>query len=60
MSGWYLSTDRYNGDVKTMRTVHLLHVLTLRLDLARFVALSPDFFFRKNAEGRFEVGRPSP
>jgi hypothetical protein len=57
MSGWMLSTDRYNGDINTVRTVHLIHILTLRFDIGQFMALGPDFFFRKTAEGYFEVGK---
>lgn len=57
VSGWILSTDRYNGDINTVRTVHLLHTLTVRFDLGRFLGLGPGLFFRKTAAGYFEVGK---
>jgi hypothetical protein len=61
MSGWYLSTDRYDGDVRSMRTVHAYHVVLARPDVARFLALEPGFHFRGSALGDAdtptEVGR---
>jgi hypothetical protein len=39
MSGWWLSTDRYDGDVKALTLEHIYHVATWRPDLARYLAL---------------------
>jgi hypothetical protein len=45
MSGWFLSTDRYNGDIKTMRCEHLYHIAEARPDLVRYLSLPPGFWF---------------
>lgn len=39
MSGWWLTTDRFNGDISTLKTVHAHHVSARRPDLAKFLAL---------------------
>jgi hypothetical protein len=39
MSGWWLTTDRFNGDTSTLKTVHVHHVSALRPDLVKFFAL---------------------
>ena len=39
MSGWWFTTDRFNGDVGTLKTVHAHHVSARRPDLAKFFAL---------------------
>nr|WP_223879108.1 hypothetical protein [Chitinimonas arctica] len=39
MSGWWLTTDRFNGDTSTLKTVHAHHVSARRPDLAKFLAL---------------------
>ncbi|SHN22481.1 hypothetical protein SAMN05216593_1159 [Pseudomonas asturiensis] len=39
MSGWWITTDRYNGDTKTLKTVHAHHVAEHRPDLVKFLAL---------------------
>ena len=46
MSGWWLTTDRYNGNIKTIKTTHLYHVTARRPDLARFLALPYGFRFQ--------------
>lgn len=45
MSGWWITTGRYNGDVKTLRREHLYHLTAARPDLARYVALPFGFRF---------------
>jgi hypothetical protein len=45
MSGWWLTTDRYNGDISTIKTTHLHHVTAKRPDLVRFVALPYGYRF---------------
>lgn len=45
MSGWWVTTDRYNGDAKSLRREHLYHLTASRADLARYVALPFGFRF---------------
>lgn len=45
MSGWYLTTERYNGDIETMRVEHMYHVTAVRPELARYIALPPGYRF---------------
>jgi hypothetical protein len=45
MSGWWITTDRYNGDVASLRREHLYHLTAARADLARYVALPFGFRF---------------
>ncbi len=45
MSGWWISTDRYDGDPDTLRREHAYHVTARRPDLARFLALPFGFRF---------------
>jgi hypothetical protein len=55
MSGWWLTTDRYDGNVDSLKTVHLYHLTERRADLAKFVALSPGYrFYSDNGEVRFD------
>lgn len=39
MSGWWLTTDRYNGDTDTLITVHFHHIYSKRPDIAIYMAL---------------------
>lgn len=39
MSGWWLTSDRFDGDVKNLKTVHTQHVSVNRPDLVKFLAL---------------------
>jgi hypothetical protein len=45
MSGWWITTDQYNGDIKTLKTIHLYHLTSVRSDLARYIALPSGFRF---------------
>jgi hypothetical protein len=45
MSGWFLTTDRYSGDVKDLRVEHLYHVTAARPELAKYIALPPGYRF---------------
>lgn len=45
MSGWWLTTDRYNGNAESLKTVHAHHVSATRPDLAKFLALPNGFRF---------------
>ncbi len=39
MSGWWITTDRYDGDIRSLTQEHLYHLTAARPDLARYVAL---------------------
>jgi len=43
MSGWWITTDLYNGDVSTLKHEHTYHVTAKRPDLAKFMALPRGF-----------------
>jgi len=45
MSGWYLTTEDYNGDIETMKVEHLYHVTASRPETARYIALPPGSWF---------------
>jgi hypothetical protein len=45
MSGWWITTDEYDGDVATLRHEHTYHVTSARPELAKFLALPPGFRF---------------
>jgi hypothetical protein len=45
MSGWWLTTDRYDGNIKSLKVVHAHHVTAKRPDLARFLALPYGYRF---------------
>jgi hypothetical protein len=46
MSGWWLTTDKYNGDTDTLKTVHFHHIEELRPDLAFYMALPFGYRFQ--------------
>jgi hypothetical protein len=48
MSGWWLTTDRYDGDIKSLKVVHLYHVTAVRPDIAKLIALPYGFRFLTN------------
>ncbi len=39
MSGWWLTTDIYDGDVNSLKTVHYHHVAEKRPEIAVYMAL---------------------
>ncbi len=45
MSGWWITTQRYDGDIKSLRLEHLSHLTAARPDLAQYLALSCGFRF---------------
>jgi hypothetical protein len=45
MSGWWITTDRYNGDSTSLRTEHLQHIVEKRSDLLKYLALPYGFRF---------------
>lgn len=55
MSGWWLTTDRYDGDVKSLRTVHFYHIAEFRPDLSDFLKLPCGYrFFSGNGDTWFD------
>jgi hypothetical protein len=55
MSGWWITTDRYDGNVSSLRTVHAYHLTATRPDLAQFLALAVGYrFYSDNGEVRFD------
>lgn len=45
MTGWWLTTDLYDGNVKSLMTVHYFHVAFKRPDLIKYLALPHGFRF---------------
>ena len=45
MSGWWITTDRYDGGIESLTLEHLYHLTAARPDLARNVALPFGFRF---------------
>jgi hypothetical protein len=43
MSGWWITSDRYSGNISTLRHEHTYHVTAIRPDLAKFIALPVGF-----------------
>jgi len=46
MSGWWLTTDKYNGDIDTLKTVHFSHVMEKRPEVAIYMALPFGYRFK--------------
>lgn len=48
-SGWYLITDDYNDDIKSLKMVHFYHVVFARPDILKYLALPFGYrFLMKN------------
>ena len=45
MSGWYVTTDRYDGDVHSLIVEHVRHLVERRPDIAPLLALPPGYRF---------------
>ena len=45
MSGWWITTDLYDGNIKSLRHEHTYHVTAARPDLAKYLALPDGFRF---------------
>lgn len=49
MSGWYLTSNSYNGDVNTLLVDSLFYLIKVRPDLVKFLALPSGYrFFKDN------------
>lgn len=53
MSGWWITTNRYDGNVKSLRREHLYHLTSVRDDLVQYLSLP--FGYRFRAEPSAEV-----
>lgn len=45
MSGWWLTTAAYNGDIKSLKAIELYRVTCVRPDLVKFLALPFGYTF---------------
>lgn len=45
MSGWWITSNRYNGDTASLQTTHTYHVVAARPGLAPYLALPYGFRF---------------
>lgn len=45
MSGWWITTDLYDGNIKSLRREHTYHITAARPDLAKYLALPEGFRF---------------
>ncbi|MBA6234511.1 immunity protein Imm33 domain-containing protein [Colwellia sp. MB02u-11] len=52
MSGWWLTTDEYDGNIDSLVTVHFQHIIEKRPELALYMALP--FGYRFNLGGESE------
>jgi hypothetical protein len=52
MSGWYLTTDLYDGDVKSLTLHHLHHIGAARPDLIGYLGLAPGFCFDQRSDDK--------
>jgi hypothetical protein len=50
MSGWWLTTSKYNGNSDSLKTEHAYHVYEKRPDLIKFLALPHGYRFMENKE----------
>lgn len=48
MSGWFLTTDLYNNDINSLKPVHVFHILKMRPDITKYLALPFGFVFQQN------------
>ena len=50
MTGWFLTSNTYNGDINSLLVDHLYHLLKARPELAKFLGLPPGFRFYKDKD----------
>ena len=48
MSGWYLTTNKYDGNISSLKVVHAYHVSAQRPDLAKYFALPCGYRFHSD------------
>ena len=57
MSGWYLTTSRYNTDIKNMNVVTMQALVVARKDLLQFLALPAGYFFETTEIFSCRIGK---
>ena len=45
MSGWWITTDQYDGDINSLKQEHTYHLTDARSDLAKYIAFPSGFRF---------------
>ncbi|UXY14185.1 hypothetical protein N8I74_12745 [Chitiniphilus purpureus] len=50
MSGWWITTNKYNGNVETLKTVHAYHLTKNRPDLLGYLAMEYGYRFESNSK----------
>ncbi|MEJ5049765.1 hypothetical protein WH221_07980 [Chryseobacterium culicis] len=53
-SGWYLITDDYNNDIKSLKMVHFYHIAFARPDILKYLAIPLGYRFLMK-EGKIEI-----
>jgi hypothetical protein len=51
LSGWWFTTELFNGDIHTLRREHLYHITAKRPELAGYLALPPGYWFLSGQDG---------
>ena len=46
MSGWWLTTDEYDGSIESLKTVHFHHIIEARPEIAIYMALPYGYRFK--------------
>lgn len=46
MSGWWLTTDKYDGNTNSLKTVHYTHIIEERPEVAIYLALPSGYRFQ--------------
>lgn len=55
-TGWYLITDDYNDDIKSLKMVHFYHVAFARPDIMKYLAIPFGYRFMMK-EGGIEISK---
>jgi hypothetical protein len=48
MSGWVITSERYNGNIDSLRTEHFKHLIEHRQDLKKYLCLPVGWRFDTN------------
>ena len=46
MSGWWLTTEQYDGNTENLKTVHFSHIIEIRPEVAIYMALPSGYRFQ--------------
>jgi hypothetical protein len=53
MTGWWITTDLYDGDIKSLQTMHYYHLAFKRPDILRYLALP--YGYRFNLDNKVDI-----